>query len=148
MLHQVVYLREEYRDLIDPKPCIGAVRQRLDGFVSADSDYSGGSLTTPLLLFSGNNLRLNIDTGAMGSTFVELRDMADQPIPGYTLQDCEEVGGNFLDVLIRWNGNAYLSALIGTPVKIHFKMRATKLFAFEFANDHTRNTAVDWKKFD
>ena len=69
----------------------------IDGFVSADVDNRGGWLLTPPLLFQGNRLRLNIDTGAMGTAFVELRDAGDKPIPGYTPADCEEVGGNYLD---------------------------------------------------
>jgi len=52
-----------------------------------------------LLTFCGNRLRLNIDTGAMGTAFVELRDADGQPIPGFTLTDGEEIGGNFVDQL-------------------------------------------------
>jgi hypothetical protein len=47
---------KELRDL-------GAIRlavQRLDGFMSADFAYSGGTLTTPLIRFSGKRLQLNV----------------------------------------------------------------------------------------
>ena len=132
LLHDSVPLRPEYEDLIEQKNAIGAVRQRLDGFVSADAAYTGGWLTTPPIAFTGNRLLLNIDTGAVGRAFVEIRDIKNQPIPGYTLADCEEVAGNFIDLLVRWNGNADVSPLIGVPVKLHFTMRAAKLYAFQF----------------
>jgi hypothetical protein len=108
------------------------VRQRLDGFVSADADHKGGWLTTPPLTFKGARLRLNIDTGAFGTAFVELRDADGKPIPGFTLADCEEVGGNFVDQAVHWKGSADVSALAGKPVRIHIVLKRAKLYAFQF----------------
>lgn len=130
--HDSAILRPEYDDIVIPHRGIGAVRQRLDGFMSADANFEGGWFQTPLVVFRGNHLRLNIDTGATGTTFVEIRDKNDQPIPGFTLKDCEEVGGNFVRSLVRWNGKADLSQLVGKPVKLYFKMTGSKLYAFQF----------------
>ncbi len=76
---------------------VGLVKQRLDGFVSADADHKDGSLTTPPLTFRDDRLRLYIDTGSAGTAFVELQDADGKPIPGFTVADCEEIGGNFID---------------------------------------------------
>ena len=95
---------------------VGVVRQRLDGFISADTDHHGGWLTTPLLSFTGSCLQLNIDTGAMGAAFVEIRGADDVPIPGFTLADCEEIGGNFIAQTVYWKGSPDISALAGQPV--------------------------------
>jgi len=111
------------------------VRQRLDGFVSADVDHKGGWLKTPLIQFQGNRLRLNIDTGAMGTAFVELQDPTGQPIPGFTLADCEEISGNFIDQAVYWKGNADVSALSGRPVRIHMTLKRAKLYAFQFTRE-------------
>ena len=49
--------------------------QRLDGFVSADAPYANeGTILTRPLVFSGNRLVLNIDTGAAGYARVGLLD--------------------------------------------------------------------------
>lgn len=96
-LHDSASLRPEYENVAKQLGGVGVVRQRLDGFVSADTDHLGGWLKTPPLTFTGNRLRLNIDTGSMGTAFVELQDQAGTPIPHFTLADCEEIGGNFID---------------------------------------------------
>lgn len=130
--HDSAYVREEYVDVPTELGGIGAVRQRLDGFVSANVDHRGGWLETPPLVFEGTRLRLNIDTGAMGTAFVELRDAEGTPIPGYTLEDCEEIGGNFLDQRVYWKGNPDVAALAGRPVRVYVKLIRAKLFAFQF----------------
>jgi len=63
---------------------------------------------------------------------VELRDLAGQPIPGYTLGDCEEISCNDVNWEVRWRGKADVSALAGQPVKLHFRMTNAKLYSFGF----------------
>lgn len=133
--HDSAFVRKEYMNVDTPLGGVGAVRQRLDGFVSADVDHHGGWLETPLLRFEGNRLRLNIDTGAMGIAYVELRDADGTPIPGFTLEYCEEIGGNFIDQTVYWKGNTDVSALAGKPVRIYFKLVRAKLFAFQFTQE-------------
>jgi hypothetical protein len=134
-LHDSVILRPEYDDAAKLVGGVGVVRQRLDGFVSADADHNGGWLSTPALTFRGDQLRLNIDTGAMGTAFVELRDDGGRPIPGFALADCEEIGGNFVDQAVYWRGSPDVSFLAGRSVRIHFKLRRAKLYAFQFMRD-------------
>ena len=131
-LHDSAILRPEYDESAKQLGGVGVVRQRLDGFISADADHHGGWLTTPTITFRGNRLRLNIDTGAMGTAFVELQDADGRPIPGFTLADCEEIGGNFIDQAIYWKGNPDVSSLADRPVRIHFKLKRAKLYAFQF----------------
>jgi hypothetical protein len=42
---------------------MAGLRQRLDGFVSADADYHGGALTPPPRRFSGRKLVINQNSG-------------------------------------------------------------------------------------
>ena len=130
--HDSAILRPEYERSAPRLGGIGVVRQRLDGFVSADADYHGGWLKTPLITFKGRRLRLNLDTGAMGTILVELRDAEDKPIPGYTLGDNEEICGNFIDQTVYWKGKTDLSAFAGKPLRLYFKMVRAKLYAFQF----------------
>jgi hypothetical protein len=134
-LHDSVVLRPEYDEAAKQLGGVGVVRQRLDGFVSADADHKGGWLETPPIIFKGRHLRLNIDTGSMGTAFVELRDADGKPLPGFLLADCEEIGGNFIDQRVYWKGNPDVSSLAGRPVRIHFKLTRAKLYAFQFVQE-------------
>ena len=136
-LHDSLPLRPEMkRDPSWPNG-LGLVKQRLDGFVSADVDYQGGFITTPPIKFSGNRLELNYKCGGLGTIFVELRDANNVPIPGYTLADCEEVSGDDVAWDVRWRGSADVKMLAGQPIRIHFKMRNAKLYAFQFVGPDT-----------
>ena len=130
--HDSAFLRPEYEKSAERLGGIGVVRQRLDGFISADVDHRGGWLETPPIMFTGRELRLNIDTGAMGTAWVELRDAAGNPLPGFTLADCEEICGNFIDQRVYWKGRTDVSAFAGKPVRLHFKLARTKFYGFQF----------------
>ena len=106
--------------------------QRLDGFVSADFAYTGGTLTTPAITFEGKQLGLNIDCSAMGFGHVEIRDADGKPIPGYTLAECDTVALNHTARVVSWKGDSDLGDVKG-PIKLHFAFRASKLYAFQFA---------------
>jgi hypothetical protein len=105
---------------------------RLDGFVSADAEYTGGELTTPLIRFAGKRLELNVNTGAGGSVLVELLDEKDQPIEGYSKSDAVSVNGNSVRGPVRWNTGDDVSRLAGQSLRIRFHMRDCKLYAFQF----------------
>lgn len=106
--------------------------QRLDGFRSADSAYGGGWLTTTPMTLSGNRLEVNIDCRAVGSARVEIRDDQGHPIKGFTLEDCDVVRGNPVHHIVTWGGKEEVAGLSGRRVRLHFRMRNTKLYAFEF----------------
>lgn len=118
----------------DPTPERGIRRlvQRLDGFVSADAAYEGAEFTTPLLTFAGAYLKLNVDCSALGQVWVEVRDDQNHAIPGYTLADSYEVDRNQIAAPVVWKNKDNVGELIGRPVRLHFKLRACKLYAFQF----------------
>lgn len=134
-LHDSAILRPEYDKTAKQEGGVGVVKQRLDGFVSADADHKGGWLKTPPVTFQGTRLRLNIDTGSAGAAFVELQDADGKPIPGFTLADCEEIGGNFIDQCVYWKGKADVSVLAGKPVCVHIRMKRAKLYALQFTRE-------------
>ncbi len=107
---------------------------RRDGFVSVRAAFGGGEFTTPLLRFSGDQLLLNIDTSAGGELRVEILDEQGAPIPKYTLEDCDLVHtANEIGRVVKWKGDSSVSGLAGKPVRLHFVMRDTDLYAFQFA---------------
>jgi hypothetical protein len=105
---------------------------RLDGFVSAQAPMSGGELVTKPITFTGKTLRINFATSAAGSLRVELQDEIGKPLPGFSLDDCEELFGDTLDRSVHWNTKANLSALIGRPVRVRFELRDADLYSFQF----------------
>ena len=111
---------------------IHRLKQRLDGFISADADHTGAEFTTPLLTFSGENLKLNADCSAMGEIWVEILDEQNRPIPGYTQEDSISVERNHIAASVFWKKRDNVGELIGRPVRLHFKLRACKLYAFQF----------------
>jgi hypothetical protein len=108
------------------------VAQRLDGFVSANAGAAGGEIATPLLAAAGRTLRLNIDTGAMGTARVELRDARGVPIPGYELRNCEPVIANDTAHEVRWRGGPDLGAHLGAPLALRIALHNARLYALQF----------------
>ncbi len=105
---------------------------RLDGFASAHAPYAGGELLTKPFTFSGNRLYLNFATSAAGGIRAELQDAQGQPLPGYALNDCEELVGNTCDAVVRWREGAELHAWTGKPVRLRFVMKDADLYALRF----------------
>jgi len=106
---------------------------RRDGFISARADYAGGEFTTPPLTFEGDKLLLNIDTSAAGWARVEIRDADNTPIPGFLLDDCDEIyTSNEINRTVTWNKDSSLSKVAGKAIRLRFVMRDTDLYAFQF----------------
>ncbi len=111
----------------------GMTVQRLDGFVSADADYEGGEFTTPLIIFDGNKLELNIDTTATGHAQVEILDRNGLPVKGFSLKESDMIQGNFVRIIATWR-NADVSTLRRQQIRLRFVMREAKLYAFQFSH--------------
>ncbi len=108
------------------------LEQRIDGFVSADFAYGGGTLDVGPVVVVGNALVLNLNTSAAGEGRVGLLDGQDKPISGFGVKDCEFINGDYLARRVTWKGKSDVSALAGKPMRLRFEMRGTKLFAFQF----------------
>ena len=103
--------------------------QRLDGFVSADSEYSGGSVITKPITIESDILRLNIDTSASGEARVALLGDNGRAVPGFDLKDCPRIQGNDTAFEVSFTSNKKLAALKSTVVKVLVESRATKLYS-------------------
>jgi len=110
------------------------LQQRIDGFMSADFAYGGGSLTTAPFTFKGKHLVLNANTSAAGEARVALLDAGGKPMPGHGIEDCRIVNGDYLARQVTWKGSDDLSAFAGQPVRLRCEMRGTKLYAFQFVD--------------
>ena len=118
-----------------PEAGLRRLVQRLDGFMSADAAYTGAGFTTPLIKFDGAFLRLNVDCSALGQVWVEIRDEKNHAIPGYTMAEAIDVDRNEVAAPVYWKEKDNVGELIGKPVRLHFKLRACKLYAFQFSEE-------------
>ena len=92
---------------------------------------------TPPLVHRGKRLELNVDTSASGYVRVELLNIYGSAplgylIKGYTRDDCERIIANSTHRTVSWNGNSDVSSLAGRPIRMHFRLRNAKLYAFQF----------------
>jgi len=114
---------------------ISRLKLRKDGFVSVKGAYKGGFLQTPLITFKGKKLLLNVNTSACGTIKVALLDEYNQPIKGFSLQDCDLIHTtNDINKVVTWNKNDDVAKLEGGKIKIYFEIRDSELFAFQFTN--------------
>ncbi len=135
---QYYFGTEEYHSTLqegEPRRGVFRVVQRLDGFVSADTPYdTTGVLVTKPLIFEGNRLLLNIDTNATGYAQVGFQDASGNPVPGFSVDDCVYINGDFIEKEVEWLEKGFdVSELEGRTVRVVFRMRGSKLYAMEFA---------------
>jgi len=108
---------------------------RPDGFVSVSGSYAGGEMITKLLRFSGNRLKINFASSAVGGLRVELQTPDGQPFNGFALADCTEVIGDRIEQIVRWGSGPDVGALAGQPVKLRFVLKDADLYSLQFTTE-------------
>ena len=119
----------------DPRGIVGSIgigTLRVDGFCSRDAGRVPGSLQTKVFRFSGSQLELNADIEPGGMLRASLLDAQGRPLPGYTAENCDPISGDNLAHRVAWRGNADLTALTGTPVRLRLEFQQTRLYSFRF----------------
>lgn len=106
---------------------------RLDGFASINAPYDGGEMISKPLICPGDSLNLNYATSAAGSVRVELLDEQGTVIPGYSLEDCEQMIGDQIARPVKWRGASDLGSLTGKVIRLRFVMKDADLYALQFA---------------
>lgn len=106
--------------------------QRLDGFVSLDAVEEIGTMVTRPLIFEGKRLELNV--AARGYVRVEILDGQGQPIPGFTLSDCDSIRADTVRQTVTWNDKSDVIGLAGKVIQVRFQMQNAKLYAIQFTD--------------
>jgi hypothetical protein len=107
---------------------------RIDGFVSLHAGARQGEVLTRPLVFAGKSLTLNFSTSAVGNIKIELLDVKSKPIPGYTLNDCDDIFGDALERVVTWV-KPDVSPLAGKPVRLRIVMKDTDLYSIRFGGN-------------
>ena len=97
-----------------------------------------GFFATPVLKFSGRQLRINCKTPMAGEIRVEAvaitswvrKQKTEEVIAGRSFEDCDPISGDHLAHTVTWKGQADLGHAENQPVYLRFKLRAAKLFSF------------------
>jgi hypothetical protein len=110
--------------------------QRVDGFVSLTFAAAGSCVTAPLKV-DGRTLRLNVDTGVLGSLRVALQDVGGQPLAGFDAEQCDVLRTNSTRAIVSWKGRNDLSSLHGQNVRVAFAGSRAKLYSLYFESSAT-----------
>lgn len=121
-----VYATEAYYQ--GPGSRIRRFTFRVDGFVSASSAAAGELITKPLT-FTGSKLSLNIV--CKGNTLIELQDALGHALPGFALDDCTAITGDFIDQAVTWKGGS-LAAHAGKTVRLKIVMHDADMYSLQF----------------
>ena len=54
------------------------------------------------------------------------------PFPDFQFDQCQQIFGDALDYVVKWTDQSDLSALVGKPVRLCFKLREADVFSFRF----------------
>ncbi|MFC1526361.1 hypothetical protein ACFL6X_06080 [Candidatus Latescibacterota bacterium] len=106
---------------------------RQDGFVSANASLKGGELVTRPFTFEGGTLHLNVATSVAGTVQAEIQDVSGAPVEGYSLDDCDEIYGDYLDCEVTWAGSGKVGDLAGQTVRLRFALSDADLYSMQFA---------------
>ena len=75
-----------------------------------------------------------MNTRVRGRLTAELRTDGNQPVPGFTLADCDGVSRTGFAQQLRWKGHG-LGECIETEVRVLFRLEDAELFAFELSHE-------------
>ena len=122
------------QDYAQPTAHLRRYSLRLDGFASIRAGAKEAELLTKPFVFSGSELHINFATSAAGGLRFELQSADGQPLPGFTLADCQEQIGNEIDRTVSWKSAASLAALAGKAVRLRCVLKDADLFSLQFTN--------------
>ncbi len=129
-----MYISEHYRHP-EVRSRLRRLAIRPMGFVSVHAGYSTGEIITKPIQVSGDNLKLNFSTSAIGSIAIELLDDSGEKIKGFSIADMDLIFGDSLSRTIKWKYGSNLAKLKGKLVCLRFVMSDADIFALRFT-DH------------
>lgn len=106
---------------------------RVDGFVSIFAPLTGGEFITKPFIFDGKKLIINFSTSAAGSIKFEFQDENGKVVPGYSIEDCEDMFGDFIEGVVKWKNGISVSKLSGKPVRLSVSLKDADLYSIKFS---------------
>jgi len=113
---------------------IGTFVLGLDRFAGLSAGRESGWIVTDRVVAGGNRLFLNANV-RNGLAKVEVRTSNGTPIPGLTLNECDEIQGDSVEHPVTWNGSPDLGAAAGERVRVHIELSYGQVFAYRFGDE-------------
>lgn len=113
---------------------IGTFVLGLDRFAGLSAGRESGWIVTDRVEAGGSRLFLNANV-RNGWARVEVRTSNGTPIPGLTLDECDEIRGDSVEHAVTWNGSPDLGAAAGERVRVHIEFSYGQVFAYRFGNE-------------
>jgi hypothetical protein len=126
----------------------GRVVFKRDRIVGVEAGPDGGAFWTRPLLFEGKRLVVNVEpTAPEAQLQVQLLGvergptppawargdgMNDAVCPGYTFDESLPIAEDQLDAGVRWKNRSEVSEWAGKPVRLQFRLRSMRIYAFQF----------------
>ena len=108
------------------RSAVGLAKLRVDGYVSLDASFDGGSVTTVPLLLSGDKLHLNA-VARFGEIVVEILGPNGKPVAGGV---SEPVKADGVDLEVRWSDELPTAFSGREPVQLRFTLRNARLYSY------------------
>ena len=102
---------------------------REDGFMALEAEARGELWTVPFEL-EGDRLKINAWTHFGGEIKAGISDGDGEPVPGFSLDDCNGASGDCLWHTMSWNSSPDIGALAGRQVRLHWQLTRGRLYAF------------------
>ena len=128
-----------------PRTSLGRALFKRDRILGIEAGSDEGTFWTRPLLFEGRRLVVNVEPiGPNPELRVQLLGVGIDPTnraryrsqdaapPGYAFDDSLPVTTDELDGVVRWKHGAELGDWAGKPVRLHFRLRSMRLYAFQF----------------
>ena len=64
---------------------------------------------------------------------MEIQDENGRPIPGYSMNQCDDIYGDDLDRTVTWNGSPDVRQLAGQTVRLRLALEDADVFSFRFS---------------
>lgn len=112
--------------------CLATMRK--DGFVSLHAGNKAAELVTRNFIVTAGDLRLNLRSRENGKARVEITDPEGEAISGFTLDECDPLSKDGVNIPVRWNGGD-ISTLAGRKVRLRIVLTNSDLYSLRLAED-------------
>jgi hypothetical protein len=101
---------------------------RKDGFAYLEPTGGWGHFITRTLVPDSGRLTVNYQA-PLGQVLVQVSGSDGKPVPGYGFGDCVALRGDEVYGPVHWKEHEDLSALIGKPVRLEFRLFDARVYA-------------------
>lgn len=108
-----------------------AIAQR-DRLVSVSTIAVKGEIESALLRVMGNRLIVNGRTQSGGSIRIGVLDAQGNPLPGYSIRDCQPLTGDRSDWVVQWEDGESSITWGDQPIRLRLELQNAELFGFQF----------------